>query len=144
MMQIQKKEYYRYWWLPAVVLIIFCVVMLFNTALGNAKTKHKITPETMAIDVRHDPVSEPMQLAQHHGDGQYDKKLMPINKIAINDADAETLQTLNGIGEKLALRIINYRKQHGPFLAIEDLSKVKGISAKMAVRLGEYIAVEAP
>lgn len=48
-------------------------------------------------------------------------------KININTADANTLQTLPGIGEKRAAAIIAYRTAHGPFRRPEDLTLVKGI-----------------
>ncbi len=51
----------------------------------------------------------------------------PVN---INTADARTLATIAGIGEKRAAAIIEYRSKHGPFVAIEDLVKVKGIGIK--------------
>lgn len=45
----------------------------------------------------------------------------------INTADASQLQTLPGIGPVLAQRIVDYRTEHGPFRAPEELSKVEGI-----------------
>lgn len=52
-------------------------------------------------------------------------------QVNINSANAVTLATeLNGIGEKKAQAIIDYRKQNGPFTNINDLENVKGISAK--------------
>lgn len=52
----------------------------------------------------------------------------PVN---INTADAATLaKNINGVGEKKAVAIIEYRKAHGPFKKVEDLMKVKGISQK--------------
>lgn len=51
--------------------------------------------------------------------------------VNINQADAAVLSAeLNGIGEKKAQAIIDYRTQHGPFNTLEDLQKVKGISDK--------------
>ena len=47
--------------------------------------------------------------------------------ININRADAETLSLLDGVGEKLSQRIVDYREEHGPFASVEDLMKVKGI-----------------
>ncbi len=49
-------------------------------------------------------------------------------KVNINSADAEQLATLlKGIGIEKAKRIVSYREQHGNFMVIDDLSKVKGI-----------------
>lgn len=52
--------------------------------------------------------------------------------VDINSADAAVLaSSIKGVGEKRAEAIIAYRKEHGPFKAIEDLAKVPGIGAKM-------------
>lgn len=49
----------------------------------------------------------------------------PVN---INSADAKTLaKNLNGIGEKRAEAIVEYRNANGPFKTLLDLQKVKGV-----------------
>lgn len=48
----------------------------------------------------------------------------------INTADAQTLATLEGIGEKRAAAIIEYRSKHGSFVSIEHRVKIKGIGIK--------------
>jgi len=52
------------------------------------------------------------------------------DKININTADVVTLQQLEGIGEKKAQAIVDYRKQHGLFKELNELSKVNGIGKK--------------
>ncbi|CAH1529482.1 MULTISPECIES: ComEA family DNA-binding protein [Vibrio] len=48
--------------------------------------------------------------------------------VNVNTASAEEIATLlNGIGEKKAEQIVEYREEHGPFKTAADLSKVKGI-----------------
>ncbi|MBR3132959.1 MAG: ComEA family DNA-binding protein [Clostridia bacterium] len=47
--------------------------------------------------------------------------------ININKADANELQTLNGIGEATAIAIIKYREENGDFESPEDLKNVPGI-----------------
>jgi competence protein ComEA len=47
--------------------------------------------------------------------------------VNVNIADAATLDTLPGIGEVMAQRIIDHREQHGPFGSVDDLINVKGI-----------------
>ena len=47
--------------------------------------------------------------------------------VNINKATKEQLQTLNGIGESMANKIIQYRKENGGFENIEDIKNVPGI-----------------
>jgi competence protein ComEA len=50
--------------------------------------------------------------------------------ININTAGVDQLIELPRIGEKMAARIIEYRKKNGKFKKKEDLMKVKGIGEK--------------
>ncbi len=47
--------------------------------------------------------------------------------ISLSSATADDLQTLDGIGPKLAARIIEWRDAHGGFRSVEDLTDVPGI-----------------
>ena len=49
----------------------------------------------------------------------------------INTAAVDELDTLPGIGEVLAERIVAYREAHGPFATLADAAAVKGISLRM-------------
>lgn len=61
--------------------------------------------------------------------------------IDINTNNALELEKLEGIGEKMALRIIEYRKENGDFEVIEDLMRVSGIGEKKFDALKEHIYV---
>ena len=50
--------------------------------------------------------------------------------IRVNEADAEELQELPGIGETYSMLIISEREENGPFYYPEDLLAVKGIGTK--------------
>ncbi|MDY0297611.1 MAG: ComEA family DNA-binding protein [Acidobacteriota bacterium] len=63
------------------------------------------------------------------------------SKVNINTADLKQLQTLPRIGEKVAQRIIDYRKKNGPFKRVEDLLKVKGIGEKTFLRFKDRITI---
>ena len=52
------------------------------------------------------------------------------DKININLASAEELQTLARVGPVYAARIIDYREKNGPFEKPEDIMKVSGIGLK--------------
>ena len=64
------------------------------------------------------------------------------DKININTADSNSLQTLPGIGPQKAEAIIQFREQEGPFQAVEDLMKVSGIGEKTFEKLKDLITVK--
>ncbi|MDD3580558.1 MAG: helix-hairpin-helix domain-containing protein [Desulfobacca sp.] len=57
----------------------------------------------------------------------------------LNQARASDLEAIPGIGPVLAERIIQYRDTHGPFMQIEELSKIKGIGAKNLATIREHL-----
>lgn len=68
--------------------------------------------------------------------------LQATEKININTAGADELETLPGIGAVYAGRIISYREEHGPFKSLEELVKVKGIGKKRLDKLKPFIKLE--
>ena len=63
-------------------------------------------------------------------------------RVDLNTASAEELQTLPGIGEVLAARIIEYREQSGPFACPEELMAVKGIGESLFDAVSGRITTE--
>jgi len=64
-------------------------------------------------------------------------------KVNINAASLTDLQGLPRIGPKIAQRILDFRKEHGPFKKIEELMKVRGIGEKVFSNLKDLITVGA-
>jgi competence protein ComEA len=62
-------------------------------------------------------------------------------KVNINSANTYELQTLPGIGEELASRIIEYRQTHTGFDRIEDIMLVDGIGEGKFEEIRDLIAV---
>ena len=63
-------------------------------------------------------------------------------RININTASANELETLPGIGRGLAQRIIEHREKYGPFRRPEHLISVRGISDRRFRALRDLITVE--
>jgi competence protein ComEA len=65
-------------------------------------------------------------------------------KTNLNTASADELNRLPGIGPSTAQKIIDYRKENGPFQSIEDIVKVPRIGAKLLDKIRDQITVGAP
>lgn len=66
-----------------------------------------------------------------------------IEKININTANAEQLAAaLNGIGQKKAEAIVQFREQNGPFKSVEELGQVKGIGEATLAKNKAIIVIE--
>lgn len=63
------------------------------------------------------------------------------NKINLNKASADQLTALPGIGESTAQKIVNDRTTNGPFLKIDDLTRVSGIGEKKLEAIRDLICV---
>ncbi len=62
--------------------------------------------------------------------------------VAINTAGLEELESLPGIGENLAMRILYYRHEHGGFRSLEELRQVPGIGDATFEKLRPYITLQ--
>jgi competence protein ComEA len=65
----------------------------------------------------------------------------PGGKVNLNTADAAALDTLPKVGPVLAQRIVDWRKQHGPFKSVEELDAVDGVGPKMLEALLPLVTV---
>jgi competence protein ComEA len=59
--------------------------------------------------------------------------------IPVNQAQAEDLDRLPGIGPGLAQRIVDYREENGPFPSLEALVQVRGIKEKTLEKIKLYL-----
>ena len=68
-------------------------------------------------------------------------KPVPAGKVNINTASVEQLETLPGVGAKLAARIVEYRQKSGGFKSTQELMNVKGIGEKNFGKIQTYLVV---
>ena len=66
------------------------------------------------------------------------------DKLNINTASKEELMKLDGIGDTISDRIIDYRDEHGAFSSIEEIKNVKGITETVYKRIEQYIKIKEP
>jgi len=72
------------------------------------------------------------------GSGESAPVSYPVN---INTAGLRELESLPGIGEELAQRIIDYRRNHGRFETIEEIMRVEGIGEGRFEAIRDLITV---
>lgn len=63
------------------------------------------------------------------------------DKVNLNTADSQQLQTLKGIGPATAEKILDYRIKNGNFKRIEDIKNVSGIGEKSFEKLKDKICI---
>ncbi len=71
----------------------------------------------------------------------FESDARPLN-ININNATKQEFIQLPGVGEKIALRIIQYRKIHDGFKAKEELKNIKGIGENKFKKIEQYIKLK--
>lgn len=62
--------------------------------------------------------------------------------ININTADKDKLDSLPGIGEKLADAIIAYREEHGEFSSVDEIKEVDGIGDGIYEKIKDSITID--
>lgn len=62
-------------------------------------------------------------------------------KVNVNTADASQLALLPRVGPSLAKKILDFRKQNGPFKSTDDLMLVRGMGEKTYQLVKPYVAV---
>ena len=69
--------------------------------------------------------------------------LLPAGLLDINQASAEQLEALPGIGPVTAANMIAYRQENGPFASLEDLLEVPGIGDATLDKIRDLITAGA-
>ncbi len=81
--------------------------------------------------------------AQTGGSAADTKVSRPAAMINLNTATLAELESLPGIGAKVAARIVEYRNKKGPFRKVEELMNVQGIGEKSFLKLRPQLIVAA-
>jgi competence protein ComEA len=68
-------------------------------------------------------------------------KSLSTEKVNLNTATVEQLQTLPGIGPAMAKRVLDYRAKVGKFTKIEEIINVKGFGEKRFQKIKDRLVV---
>jgi competence ComEA-like helix-hairpin-helix protein len=60
----------------------------------------------------------------------------------LNTATLKDLDSLPGVGKRIAAEIVAYREKHGPFKSVDDLEKVPGLSPKKVDALRPSVCIK--
>ena len=114
------KRYYIFIFVFALILGL--VIRDINTSrFAVVKSSQAYAPKEVKTDITDDVQGE---------------------KININTASKRLLMTLDGIGDKMSDRILEYRAEFGGFETVQDIMKVDGIGYDTFLKLKDYITVE--
>ncbi len=82
-------------------------------------------------------------LAQAQSSSRDPKPAKAAAMVNLNTATAAELEALPGIGSKVAVRIVEYRREKGSFKKVEELMNVQGIGEKSFLKLRGQLTVGA-
>ncbi|KAB0395246.1 hypothetical protein E2I00_019856 [Balaenoptera physalus] len=63
-------------------------------------------------------------------------------RVNINTATPAQLMSVRGLTEKMAVSIVDYRREHGPFRSVEDLVRMGGVNAAFLDRIRHQVFAE--
>lgn len=100
----------------------------------------------LSREFQRDALVPSMALVSNHQENQLTKEPPPassgaVRLIDMNQAGLAELDLLPGIGPALGQRIIDYRREHGPFQTVESIQQVSGIGPRTLEKLRPLITL---
>jgi competence protein ComEA len=77
-------------------------------------------------------------------DDQAPARVVQASAVNLNTATISQLESLPGIGPRIAERIVAYREKTGGFKKIEELMNVQGVGEKSFLRIKDLITITPP
>ena len=145
----------------SIIFVLICITLVFASFVGGLYTGRNHSPGSTQILGLLPEATQPLTVSTHPTQ-QTSGTTLPITPVTptaqtqptmpteptqptvpglinINTATLEQLDTLPGIGPKLAQAIIDYRTEYGNFESPEDLLHVPGIGEKKLAAIIDLI-----
>ena len=135
----------------AAVLLLVAVTCASLTLLVQQSANYAAVSQSQATDDASSastqqtdtPADEtqPETNAQSEAQEEQSQPAPADDRINLNTATSEQLQTINGIGPSIAGKILDYRKQIGQFTSVDQLLDVSGIGSKTLEKIRAKVTV---
>jgi comEA protein len=119
--------------MPEKVFVAVLSILLF---IGSAAVYVRESRPLAAITVERGELKEQFSLAE------VEERLKAARRVCINEATAEEMTAIPGIGPAISERIFEYREKNGRFMTVESLCEVKGIGPAKLEKMREYVSLE--
>ena len=126
MTEIQKTKYER------ITVIILSLLLLAGAILLYLRTSRPFKEITITKNGMEQIVSLK----------EVEEDLVESRRVDLNTATQEELETIPGVGEATALKIIEHRETRGSFESVSDLLRIDGIGEKKLEAMREFVKVE--
>ena len=123
-----------------LVLTLMAAAMLISLAPDRAGKETALGATGQALKWKQDGLVLTARLTElHHYDNPDIASPLLFQKIPVNQAGVELLQTVPGIGREFAQRIVAERHENGRFSNPDELMRVSGIGAKRAAQFEKLL-----
>ncbi|XP_004385363.1 endonuclease/exonuclease/phosphatase family domain-containing protein 1 [Trichechus manatus latirostris] len=106
------------------------------------QVKFEICVSSKGSSAQHSPSSLRRDLLAEQQPHHLATAVPLIPRVNINTATPAQLMSVRGLTEKMALGIVDYRREHGPFRSVEDLVRMDGISAAFLDKIRHQVFAE--
>jgi len=104
---------------------------------AHAKVKAQFEARSAALPGANRPAAHPAE-----GETTSTAAETKASRIDLNTATAVDLEQLPGIGPTLSRRVVAYRRTHGPFTTVDDITRIHGVGEKTLARLRDQLEVK--